>query len=150
MWHECFSDISGIFERNFASIIKQDSKRLSVLRLLQNFETPPSSWSPFWSTSSVSVCKGVYITHLGCFYSNNPSLTQESRDLHINKSPTITNSHQSLLPIELLYYYLNNGHSSETSSSITPPWRIALKPLHYTKYRHFCFRLSKSRLNKLS
>jgi hypothetical protein len=140
------------YKDHIVSLTKQASKRLGVLRRLQNFFTPPQLLALYRGV--VRPCM-EYASHIWGGSTHTALLERvESRAFHLINSPALTNSLQSLsarrtvASLSLYYRYYNKHCSSELSCRIPPPLRRA-RATRLSTYSHpFSVQLSDPRLNR--
>ncbi|KAL7644702.1 UNVERIFIED_CONTAM: hypothetical protein RMT77_004515 [Armadillidium vulgare] len=145
-----FRDLS--WKDHITSLSKQASKRLGVLRRLQNYFTPPQLLALYRDV--VRPCM-EYSSHIWGGSTHTALLEKvESRAFRLINSPALTNSLQSLSARRIvaslsLYYRCYNRHcSSELSGRIPPPLRRARATRLSTQSHPFSVQLSDPRLNR--
>ncbi|KAL7647826.1 UNVERIFIED_CONTAM: hypothetical protein RMT77_001435 [Armadillidium vulgare] len=138
------------------SLSKQVSKRLGVLRCLRGFFTPPQLFALYKDV--VRPCM-EYASHILGGSTNTVILEKvESRAFRLINSPALTNSLQSLLPVEFLHHFLYtiaittdiallNSHVAYLLCCIPPRLRRARATRLSTQSRPFSVQLSDPRLN---
>jgi hypothetical protein len=136
------------------SLSKSASKRLGVLRRLQNFFTPPQLLALYRGV--VRPCM-EYASHVWGGSTHTARLEKvESKAFRLIHSPPLTDSLQSLSARRTvaslsLYYRYYNGHcSSELSSRMPPSLRRARTTRLSTQSHPFSVQLSDPRLNRYS
>ncbi|KAL7630134.1 UNVERIFIED_CONTAM: hypothetical protein RMT77_019727 [Armadillidium vulgare] len=135
---------------HITSLSKQASKRLGVLRHLRSFFMPPQLLALYRGV--VRPCMEYASQSWGG--STHTALLKkvESRAFHINNSPALTNSLQSLsscrivASLSLYYRYYNEHCSSELSHRIPSPLRRARATRLSTQSHPFSVQLSDPRL----
>ncbi|KAL7629944.1 UNVERIFIED_CONTAM: hypothetical protein RMT77_014945 [Armadillidium vulgare] len=137
---------------HITSLSKQASKRLGVLRRLQNYFTPPQLLALYRGV--VRPCM-EYASHIWGGSTHTALLEKvESRAFRLINSPALTNSLQSLsarrivASLSLYYRYYNRHCSSELSDRIPPPLRRARATRLSTQSHPFSVQLSDPRLNR--
>ncbi|KAL7630273.1 UNVERIFIED_CONTAM: hypothetical protein RMT77_019583 [Armadillidium vulgare] len=137
---------------HITSLSKQASKRLGVLRRLQNYFTPPQLLALYRGV--VRPCM-EYASHIWGGSTHTALLEKvESRAFRLINSPALTNSLQSLsarrivASLSLYYRYYNRHCSSELSDRIPPPLRRARATRLFTQSHPFSVQLSDPRLNR--
>ncbi|KAL7645491.1 UNVERIFIED_CONTAM: hypothetical protein RMT77_003877 [Armadillidium vulgare] len=136
---------------HITSLSKQASKRLGVLRRLQNYFTPPQLLALYRGV--VRPCM-EYASHIWGGSTHTALLEKvESRAFRLINAPALTNSLQSLSARRVvaslsLYYRYYNGHcSSKLSRRIPPQLRRARATRPSTQSHPFSVQLSDPRLN---
>src|ERR1044072_9071220 len=136
---------------HITSLSKQASKRLGVLRRLQNFFTPPQLLALY--RGGARPCM-EYVSHIWGGSTHTALLEKvESRAFRLINSPALTDSLRShsarrIVASLSLYYRYYNGHcSSELSRRIPPPLRRVRATRFSTQSHPFSVQLSDPRLN---
>src|ERR1700755_2031332 len=144
--------LGGSFSRDLSwkdhitSLSKQASKRLGVLRPLQNYFTPPQLLALYMGV--VRPCM-EYASYIWGGSTHTALLEKvESRAFRLINSPSLTHSLQSLsahrivASLSLYYCYYNRHCSSELSGRIPPPLRRSRATRLSTQSHPFSVQLS--------